>query len=277
MKLLLDDSGNAVLQDGMPVYQHEDGTKAPLDAPALVKKVGNFEEERNRYHGKISTLEGQVKLFTGEDGKVFDHEAVKKAMKTVANLNEEQLYTADRVDVMKKQLGEQFEQDKSKLIDQHSKALQEKDATLEKLNQDIRGLLVKTAFSQSEYFSGGDKSLTTLPPDIAANTFGKFFEVVGEGENAKLVGKINGEPIQSKKRYGELATFDEAIAVIIENYPAKNSILRASGSGPGAHGNMDQGGTRQVTISRTDAMDPQKYRDARKLAAERRVELVVKD
>lgn len=39
MKLKLDAAGNAVLQDGKPVYIHADGKEAPFDAADALNKL----------------------------------------------------------------------------------------------------------------------------------------------------------------------------------------------------------------------------------------------
>ena len=71
---------------------------------------------------------------------------------------------------------------------------------------------------------------TVLPPDIAKATFGKFFNNDGTANDEA------GNIIYSKSKPGEPASFDEAMEIIIDSYPNKKNILRASGSGGGAPG-----------------------------------------
>jgi len=50
MKLKLDDQGHAVLQNGMPVYIHDDGKESPFDAAAAAQAIKdrNAEARTNR-------------------------------------------------------------------------------------------------------------------------------------------------------------------------------------------------------------------------------------
>jgi hypothetical protein len=125
--------------------------------------------------------------------------------------------------------------------------------------------MINNHFSKSPYFAG-DKPKTVLTPDLAANLFGNYFKVEGEGPDAKLIGYINGEKIPSRTNVGEPASFEEAITEIIEKHPGKERFLRSSdGGGPGAGSNFGaRGGA--VVISAADSKDPVKYRAARENA-----------
>lgn len=59
--------------------------------------------------------------------------------------------------------------------------------------------------------------------------------VISRWKTARLWLIWGGNPIYSRKNPGELADFDEALEIIISQYPHKDSILRGSGaSGAGA-------------------------------------------
>jgi len=111
--------------------------------------------------------------------------------------------------------------------------------------------MINSQFNKSPYFSG-DKPLTTLTPDIAANHFGKHFRIEGEGSDAKVVGSIDGNDILSRKRHGEPASFEEAIEVIIEKYPMKDRIMSAGHQGGhNSQGNRGNAGNGKV-VDRAD-------------------------
>lgn len=275
MKLKLNEDGSAVVADGMPVYVHDDGSEVPFDVTKTMRQVDNFAQERDRYHTKIKGFEKTIDGFKDDAGNLLDIDEAKKALKTVKNLSEEQLFTADKVETMRQKMGETFTLEKQQLAEKHKNDLTEKDGEIERLNGNVRGLLVRNAFSQSKFFSGEDP-ITNMPPDVAADFFGKYFKVEGEGMDATLVGVLNGEVIPSKKSYGHVADFDESIEAIINVYPHKDRIMKTRSGGPGAHGNLEhRSDGRQVTISRKDAMDPGKYRAARKAAEEKGLPLRV--
>lgn len=277
MKLLLDDEGHVVVQDGMPVYVHDDGKEMPLDAPALIKSTNNFADERSRYHNKIKGFENQLAAYNDADGNPLDPESVHKALSTVKNLSEKELYTAEKVEIMKQKMGETFENDRKTMVTAHEQAMKEKEAEIQKLHNDARDLMVRNAFSQSELFSG-PKPLTRLTPDIAAAYFDKNFKVEGEGADAKLVGVLDGEVIPSQRKYGQPADFDEAIEVIISKYPYKDRIMNNTKGGPGGDGNTHhRSDGRTITISRQDAMDTERYRTARAAAEKAGTELRITD
>ncbi len=80
---------------------------------------------------------------------------------------------------------------------------------------------------------------TVLPPDIAKATFGKQFNPDGSANDA------SGNPIYSKSKPGELAGFDEALSQIIDAYPGKDSIMKATGTG--GSGGQGSGGEHIAT------------------------------
>lgn len=61
MKLKLDDQGHAVLQDGHPVYIHDDGKESPFDAAATLAtiKARNAEAKANRERAEAADYEGR--------------------------------------------------------------------------------------------------------------------------------------------------------------------------------------------------------------------------
>ncbi|MGU2278523.1 hypothetical protein ACSEOP_16650 [Pseudomonas aeruginosa] len=97
MKLKLDENGNAVLQDGKPIYVHEDGKEAPFDAAAAVAKISALNREAQGHREAKEAAEARAKLFEGID----DPEAAVKALETVKNLKDGDLVTAGKVEEIK--------------------------------------------------------------------------------------------------------------------------------------------------------------------------------
>jgi len=108
-------------------------------------------------------------------------------------------------------------------------------------------LMVTSKFAQSPLFSG-DKSTTILPPEIAAKYFGHQFKVEkDDSDNLIVIGyHMNGTQIYSRSQPGELAGFEEAIKEIIDEYPMKDSIMRAGFSGSGGQGGGSDHGENEL-------------------------------
>ena len=82
MKLKTDASGNAVLQDGKPVYVAEDGKELALDAADLYGQVKRLTGE-NRDHRKAKE-DAETKLAQYAD--IDDPKAAREALETVKSL-----------------------------------------------------------------------------------------------------------------------------------------------------------------------------------------------
>jgi hypothetical protein len=242
MKLKVDDKGNAVLAEGKPVYVAEDGKEIEVDVPQLFGKITELNSENKKRREHAEGLEGRLKLFDGiEDLPKWKTEA-EKAFETVKNLSDKELVDAKKVDEIKKEMRIAFEKEKENLtasmVDKEKgyvDQLKTKDAT-------IYNLMVSSKFAQSPFFSG-DKPKTLLPPEIAETYFGKHFKVEQvKGGQLRVVGYLSDNQIYSRKNPGELADFDEALETIVEAYPLKDRIMKASGGGSGASGGSGGGG-----------------------------------
>ena len=74
MKLKLDEQGNAVLQDGKPVYVHDDGKEVPFDAPGAMAKIASLNAEAKTHREAKEAAEAKLKAFDG----IEDAEAAKR-------------------------------------------------------------------------------------------------------------------------------------------------------------------------------------------------------
>lgn len=87
-----------------------------------------------------------------------------------------------------------------------------------------------------------------IPPDVAAAFFGDSFRI----EGGKLVAlEKSGIQMYSGTRHGEVATFDEALAQLVDRYPSKEMILRPAGAAPAE---QQVQGASSVTRAQFDAM-----------------------
>ena len=233
MKLKLDDKGNAVLIEGKPVYVYEDGKEVPFDADAATRRISNLTDEKDRHYNNVESLKVELAKFSD----ITDPEEAVKALATVANLKDKDLVDAGEVEKLKQQMSDTFESERTQLTTTYEAEKTRLTDDLSTKNGTIRKLMIDTRFASSPWFSG-EKPKTILPPDIAAEHFGKHFKVEGDS----VVGYIGENKILSRERVGEPAGFEEALTVIVDSYPQKDRILRGSAGGSGSGGNTDFGG-----------------------------------
>lgn len=256
MKPKLDENGNVVLQDGKVVYLDDNEKDVVLDVDGLYKKIQVVNGESATRKQKIRDFETKFKPFEGiEDLDAWMGDA-KKALETVQNLEDKKLVDADKIDDLKRQIKEAYD---DKMKEQEVVRLKEADefkGVISDKDDVIYNLLVSSQFSRSPFFSG-EEPKTVLLPDIAESYFGKHFKVE-EGETGELIvaGYIGEDRIPSRNNPGEPANFEESIAEIIDKYPMKDRILRAGSSGTGSHGNRDNGDNDIVSLKK-------RYQDAK--------------
>lgn len=123
-------------------------------------------------------------------------------------------------------------------------------AERDELRAQLTAQHVNASFHRSKYIT----DRLVIPPDIAEARFGGAFAV----EAGRLVARDTfGNTIMSRSRMGEVADFDEAIEVLVANYPHRAAILKASGaSGGGSQSSRHTGGRRTVTRAQFDSMAP---------------------
>lgn len=223
MKLKLDENGNAVLQDGKPVYVHEDGKEVAFDAPGTVATITRLNSEAKGHRERAENAEKAVKAFEGID----DPAAAKKALATVANLDAKTLVDAGEIETVKTEISKAFQLQ-----------LDEVTGKAQTLEQQLYAEKIGGSFSRSKFIA--DK--LAVPADMVQATFGQNLKV----EDGKVVAyDAQGQKIFSRARPGELADFDEAIETLVSQYPHRDHILKSSGANGG--GAQNGGGNNQNT------------------------------
>lgn len=213
MKLKLDDNGHAVLQDGKPVYIHDDGKEVAFDAVGTVATISRLNAEaRDHRVAKEGALE-QLKAFEG----IADPAAARKALETLSNLDQKRLVDAGQVEQAN------LERDKAWQI-----KLDAANQTAAQFEQQLYGEKIGGSFARSTFIS----EKLAVPADMIQAAFGNRFKV----ESGQTVAyDAQGNKIFSRSRPGELASFDEALEVLVDQYPNKDHIMKPSGqSGGGA-------------------------------------------
>lgn len=218
MKLKVDEKGAAVLENGIPVWTTDDGKDIAYDVPKLLADMVATRKEAEDRRKKAQTLEDSLKAFEG-----IEVEKAREALKVVQNLSDKKMIDAGEAEKLRQQVADTFQ-----------KKLEEKDSVIKSKDLAIRNHIINQALLTSKFIT----EKTILPPPIALEHFGKYFDVVDNNGTLQVVAKgANGVPINSPKNPMEVATPDEALEVIIEASPFKNQILKASqttgGGSPG--------------------------------------------
>ncbi len=223
MKLKLDENGNAVLQDGKPVYVHDDGKEAAFDAPGTVATITRLNSEAKGHRERAENAEKTVKAFEGID----DPAAAKKALATVANLDAKTLVDAGEIEKVKSEISKAFQ---LQLDDMTGKA--------NGFEQQLYAEKIGGSFARSQFIA----EKMAVPADMVQATFGNNFKI----EEGKVVAyDAQGQKIFSRSRPGELADFNESLETLVSQYPHRDHILKSSGANGG--GAQNGGGDNQNT------------------------------
>lgn len=220
MKLKLDDSGHAVLQDGKPVYVTVEGKEIAFDAPGTVSTISRLNAEAKSHRERAEAAEGKLKAFEGID----DPAEARKALNHVKNWDAKKFVEAGEVEKLNAEISKVYE-DRVKRAETRAQALE----------QTLNDELIGGSFARSKLIA--DKF--AIPSDFVKARFGQHFRV----EDGKVVALDGaGNKLYSPARPGELADFDEALGMIVESYPQKAQILKGTGAtGGGATGGAGNG------------------------------------
>jgi len=203
MNYVLDENGNIKIgKNGQPLVKGADGKEYELDAIGNAAKLETVTKESNERRKKLSEVTADLEKASG-DNKSLQQQVDAIDDKSKVKINE-----------LKDEINSAWA-DKEKAWNNEKAEMENKlfDAT------------TGVKFATSEVVKG-----LVLPPDIAKSTFGEFFKADGTAIDA------NGNPLYSKEKPGEYAEFDEALTMLVDARPDKDSLLKASGaSGGGGH------------------------------------------
>ncbi len=221
MEYVLTENGNIKVTDGKPTVK--DGDKEfGIDALEASNKIQVLTAESNDRRKKLGEAIDALAKFDG----IPDPAAAISALGKVDNMDKD---VADQIDAAKKLVVEGYEV-----------KISEMGTTVQGLESKLKNANVLSKFHTSEVA----KTLT-MPPSIAASYFSKHFDHEG-----KAIG-YNDDPIYSKERPGEPASFDEALTHLIDNHPERSSMIKASGGhGGGGHQGGNGAGGAEVKSSK---------------------------
>lgn len=234
------EEGTAEMKDGNPVYVDASGREMVVKHDT----ISNLNAESKSLREAKEKAENALKEFEGLDGKLA-REAIEKLKK----IDAKELIDAGKVDEVKEQIKAEYE-----------KQLSEKDGLAQQLQQRLDNMQVDSIFSQSDFV----RNNIAVPQDMFEASFRNYFKV----EDGKVVAyDKSGNRLMSKQNVGEFASPDEALKLLVESHPQKDTILKAdTGNGSGADGSGGYRGATGKLIKRADfdALPPMKQAEAMK-------------
>ena len=235
MKLKLNEAGLAIVQDGKPVYVHDDGKEIPFDAAETVATIRRLNGEAKGHRERAEEAERKLKAFDG----IADPAQALKALNTVKNLDDKKLVDAGEVEKVKQEAIKALEEKYGPVV-----------AERDKLMSDLYAEKIGGSFARSKFI----QEKVAIPPDLVQAAFGKHFEI----KDGKIFAKDqHGNQIFSRQNPGSPADFEEALETLISAYPQRDSILKSTGSqGSGKQPNGQPTGPKQLSRSEFDKLDP---------------------
>lgn len=234
----------AVVEDGKPIYTHDDGKDIPHDAAQSVAKIRELNNEAKTHREAKEAAEGALKAFEG----IEDAAAAREALEKIKNLSSGELKTAAQVEEIKaaaKKSAEDQVADLRKNLESQIVNLRDENG---KLRNGWDSEKIGVSFSSSKFVTEN----MSQPGPVAQKIFGENFKV----EDGRIVGYLNGQKIYAREVPGELAGFDEALSVMVDAYPFRDSLIRGSGGGSGGGRGHDGGNGNEMTRSQFEKLPP---------------------
>lgn len=243
----------AVLQDGKPVYVDEtDGKELGFDLSQLHSKISELNAEAKRHRLTAQELKENLDKFG--NATPDDLTALRTTIDElggpdgIAKLK--QKGTVD-VEVIKKSIADAYDTKIKSISDAYEQKLIDSNTAITNLTARERQLLIGNGFATSKFLN----EKTILPSDVSEAYFGKHFAI----EEGKVVAYLGENKIYSRERPGEPASMDEALEAIVDQYPMKDRILKASGqSGSGSQqsNSKSSGGAKTITRAEFERLPP---------------------
>jgi len=221
--------------NGNPLYITEDKEEIEVSRDEYVKKVASLIEGEKKWRDKHNEVEKGFVTFREKYKNIKNPEEAFNAIETVKNLGNKKLIDAGEVEKVKAEIKKVFEDENTTL----KQKIAEKDEILQKALSEKDNIIYKLTVSNKFASSPFIKEKTVYTPTKMEKIYGDHFKV----EEGKPVGYLKDEKIYSKKEPGELASFEEALSIIIDADPEKDEILKGTQqSGSGSQGSENATG-----------------------------------
>ncbi len=260
-KLEADGKSITTGESGQPLWVADDegADKKPVEvnwASALqtISRLNGENKERREKAEELTTqLEeagGKLKPFDG-----IDPLAAKEAITKLESIKQGELLTADKVESFKTSILQAAEAEKTNLIKGYDEKLNGFAKSIGEKDAQIYKMVISNAFANSP----GVKKFQA-PAAMIEAFFGHYFKV----EDGEPIAYMNGNKINSRTNPGNAANFDEAIEIIVEQYPEKDKLFPGSRGGSGSAGGSQGGSQGFATGEQVKNMTIQEYEIAKK-------------
>lgn len=244
----------AVDNDGNPIWIAQGGAEQSVKGDAAPRALNEAKQHREAKE----KAEADLAKYRDDKGKLLDPDIAKKAVETVANIDAKKLIDAGEVDRVKDEVRNEF----TTQLTEAQNQLAERDAK-------INNMLIDRVFDSSSFVS----EQVAMPRDFFQAALRNNFKV----EDGKVVAyDRDGNKLMSKKDVGSYASPDEALELLVERHPQKDSILKAPDAG-GTGGNGGGGsrpGNRVIKRSDFDAATPAKQYEYAQLQTKGEIQIV---
>jgi len=245
------DGDNIATRDGNPLYIASDGSEMVIEFGTISRLNGEAKQHRTAKEA----AEAKLRNYEG-----LDPVKAREAIETMSKIEAKKLIDAGEVDKVRDQISTAFQAQ-----------IGEKDKAIGTLQGRLNGLILDAAFNGSAFI----RDNIAVPADLFRDGFSKFFKV--ENEKVTPIGR-DGNPLYSKQRAGELADFDEAVAMLVDTHPAKDQLLKLNtGGGTGNGGGGSGRGNAPRTMRRVDFDKLPGHQQAEYAALMRKGEIQIRD
>ncbi|MFH8134208.1 DUF6651 domain-containing protein [Pantoea osteomyelitidis] len=219
---------------GNPVYVHEDGKEIGFDATQAVGKITALNSEAKSHREAKEAAEAKL----GKFSSITDPTKALEALEMMAKIDQKKLIDAGAVDQVKAEITQSFQA-----------KLEEAENRSKTLESQLYEAKIGGSFTASKYIA----EKMAIPFDFVQARFGQAFKI----EDGGIVAYDgSGNKIYSRAKPGELATFDEALEFLVEQYPQKDHILKASGaSGNGSQASQHSLGQKTMKRAAFESLD----------------------
>jgi hypothetical protein len=209
-------------------------------------------------NGAAAVLDGKP-VYVHDDGREVAFDA-PGTVAAISRLNGEARTNRERAEAAEQRLkaalearpvvdpvdAGEIERARAEVEAKYQPVVQERDA----LHSELVKARIGGAFQGSRYIA--DK--LAIPADLVEARFGGQFRIE-DGQVVAFDGA--GNRIASPANPGEPASFDEALAIIVQAYPYRDTILKGTGArGSGAQGGGVRGEGRHVSRAQFLALSP---------------------
>ena len=263
-QLLEDGSGVKIDANGHPlVFDDEKDKEFGLDAISLYSKIPALQAEAKKYREGFANLEPndvheKLTAYAEQSERLrafgdLDPEKAKEAIATMQNLDQLDKERNIEIEKIKAGVSEAYKSKIKDIDESYTRKVGALEEAIYNKDSAIRDLLIRGAFDRSEFI----KEQTVLPSDLAYSYFGKHFKIEEDNGRLKVFAlDSKGDKIFSLSKPGDPATPEEAIEVLINEYPQKDNILRTTSGGAGSTGNTTTGASDRAKREALKLMNP---------------------